>query len=166
VSMRTLIILVASVVSFVLAAKAHGRQIRLERELEGHHHVVFGTGKNPPFVEALWRADRVRFWSIAAGMAAVVLGLFALTRARGWSWPVLGGGGGAVAWAAVWGAMVTAFLTCGIWSLLRLMRAISEKGEGAVDAAWSRAALQGSAGWLTAASVATALVIFASVRRA
>jgi hypothetical protein len=36
---RTLVLLAASVVAFILAAKAHGRQIRLERELEGHHRV-------------------------------------------------------------------------------------------------------------------------------
>ncbi|MBN1203610.1 MAG: hypothetical protein JXB05_01630 [Myxococcaceae bacterium] len=163
-STRTLIVVVASMISFLLAAKAHGRQLRLERELEGYHHVVFG-GTNPPFVEALWGADRVRFWSIAAGMAVGVLGLFALTRLRGWSWPFLEGGGGSAAWAAVWGAMVMAFLTCGLWSLLRLMRAISEKG-AAVDSEWTRAVLQGSAGWLSAAAVAMALVVFASLRRA
>jgi hypothetical protein len=163
-SARTIIVVVASVIAFVLAAKAHGRQIRLERELEGYHHVVFGQS-NPPFVEALWRADRVRFWSIAVGVALAVLGLFALTRLRGWSWPLLGGGGGAVAWAAVWGAMVTAFLACGLWSLLRLMRALSEKAPGTVDTEWTRAALQGSAGWLTAAVVTTALVAFASLRQ-
>jgi len=52
-----------SVAVFLLAAKAHGRQIRLERELEGYHEVVF-DGTNPPFVETLWREDRAVYWML------------------------------------------------------------------------------------------------------
>lgn len=164
-SPRTLIVLGASVVAFLLAAKAHGRQLRLERELQGYHHVVFG-GANPPFVEALWRADRVRYWSIAAGVALCVLGLFALARARGWGWPFLGGGNGSVAWLVLWGSPVTAFLASGLWSLTRFLHAVSEKAEGTVDAAWVRDCLRGSAGWFTVAALAAGLVLFASLRRA
>ena len=163
-SPRTLLVLGASVVAFLLAAKAHGRQLRLERELQGYHHVVFG-GANPPFVEALWRADRVRYWSIAAGVALGVLGLFALTRAQGWGWPFLGGGSGSVAWLGVWGSPVAAFLVSGLWSLKRFVHAVAEKPEGTVDAAWLRECLRGSAGWFTMAALATGLVLFASLRR-
>jgi hypothetical protein len=161
---RTIILLGASVVAFLLAAKAHGRQIRLERELEGYHRVVFG-GVNPPYVEALWRADRVRYWSIVVGVAVTVLGLYALTRAEGWRWPFLHGGGGSVAWLVVWGSLVTAFLACGLWSLTRFLHAVSEKLAGAVDAAWLSESLQGSAWWFTAAVLATVLVLFASTRK-
>jgi len=42
-------LLAASFVLFFVAAKFHGRQVRLERELAGHNQVTFG-GKNPPFV--------------------------------------------------------------------------------------------------------------------
>jgi hypothetical protein len=161
---RTLVLLASSVVAFLLAAKAHGRQLRLERELEGYHRVVFG-GTNPPFVEALWRADRVRYWSIAVGVAVVVLGLYVLTRAEEWRWPFLHGGGGSVTWLAVWGSMVTAFLACGFWSLTRFLYAVSEKLVGAMDAEWVRESLQGSAWWFTAAVLATVLVLFASTRR-
>ncbi len=162
---RTLVLLGASVVAFILAAKAHGRQIRLERELEGHHHVVFGTGTNPPYVEALWRADRVLYWSIVAGVAVTILGLYALSRAQGWRWPFLHGGGGSVAWLVVWGSTVTAFLTCGFWSLVRFRGAVSAKLAGTVDAEWVSESLQGSAWWFTAAVLATGLVLFASTRR-
>jgi hypothetical protein len=164
-SARTLLVLGASVVAFLLAAKAHGRQLRLERELQGYHHVVFG-GTNPPFVEALWRADRVRYWSIAVGVALGVLGLYALARAQGWAWPFLGGGSGSVAWLVVWGSPVAAFLTSGLWSLTRFLHAVSERPEGTVDAAWVREGLRGSTGWFTVAALATALVLFTSIRRA
>jgi hypothetical protein len=162
-SMRTVFVLVASGVSFLVAAKAHGRQLRLERELEGYHHVVFG-GTNPPFVEALWRADRVRYWSIAVGLAVGVLCLFALARARGWHWPFLGGGGGSVAWLVLWGAPVVAFVTCGLWSLGRFVRATSAKA-GAVQAEWAQEAVQGSSVWFAAAVLAAVLVLSVSLRR-
>ena len=161
---RTLVLLATSVVTFLLAAKAHGRQLRLERELEGYHRVVFG-GTNPPFVEALWRVDRVRYWSTAAAVAVLVLGLYALVRVLGWRWPFLHGGGGSLAWLVLWGSMVAAFLTCGLWSLTRFVHATSEKLDGAVNAAWVSEALQGSAWWFTAAAMATVLVLFASTRR-
>jgi hypothetical protein len=163
-SARTLLILGASVVAFLLAAKAHGRQLRLERELAGYPHVVFG-GTNPPFVEALWRADRVRYWSIAGGVALTVLGLFALARAQGWGWPFLGGGSGSVAWLAVWGSLVGAFLASGLWSLTRFLHTVSQKPEGTVDTAWVSTALRGSAGWFTAAALATGLILLASLRK-
>jgi len=162
-SARTGLVLVASLVSFVLAAKAHGRQIRLERELEGYHHVVFG-GTNPPFVEALWRADRIRYWSLVAVLAVVGLGLFLLARARGWHWPFLSGGWGSVAWLVLWGGPVVAFLTCGLWSLSRFTRAVAAKA-GAVEAEWTREALQYSTVWLGAAVLAAVLVLGAGLRR-
>jgi hypothetical protein len=161
---RTLVFLATSVVTFLVAAKAHGRQLRLERELEGYHRVIFG-GTNPPFVEALWRADRVRYWSIAVALSVGVLGLYALTRALGWRWPFLHGGSGSAAWLVVWGAPVVAFLTCGFWSLTRFLQAAAEKLDGAVDGAWMRESLQGSAWWFTAAALATVLVLFASTRK-
>src|SRR5206468_5677942 len=57
----------------LLTAKAHGRQIRLERELEGYMEVDF-MKDNPPWVEALWRKDRRRFWAtlpVAIAVASV-----------------------------------------------------------------------------------------------
>src|SRR5262245_8588171 len=68
---RCAIGLVMSTGLCVVAAKAHGRQLRLERELEGHHSVVFG-GVNHPWVEQTWRRDRHRFW-ILTPLLAVTL---------------------------------------------------------------------------------------------
>ena len=69
-----------SAVAVVLAsAKAHGRQVRLVRERAGILEITFG-GDTPPFVEALWRKDRVRFWT-AYPILAVVLGATVLVLA-------------------------------------------------------------------------------------
>lgn len=55
---------------FLVAAKVHGRQLRLEREQAGYMHVTFGRGsQNPPFVVALWRRERYIFWPTAAVLA-------------------------------------------------------------------------------------------------
>src|SRR2546422_4443113 len=59
------------VVLLFLSAKAHGRQIRLERGLEGYMEGDF-MKENPPWVEALWRKDRRRFWPTFALAIAVL----------------------------------------------------------------------------------------------
>jgi hypothetical protein len=69
--MKTLYYGAASVATFILAAKAHGRELRLEREAAGILRVVFG-GDNPPFVDALWAAERLRFW-IATPLLSLTL---------------------------------------------------------------------------------------------
>jgi hypothetical protein len=66
---------ILSVTLFLVAAKTHGRQLRLEREKAGYLSVVFG-GSNPEFVEALWSAERWRFWPLTVALA---LGAVALT---------------------------------------------------------------------------------------
>lgn len=71
--LRLVTLLVASLGAMILAAKAHGRQVRLEREHAGHHHVVFG-GINPEFVETLWRRDRIRFWGSLPVFVGVIAG--------------------------------------------------------------------------------------------
>ena len=55
-----------SLASFLAAAKTHGRQLRLERELAGYLHVTFG-GKNPAWVEGLWQRERMYFLGVKAG---------------------------------------------------------------------------------------------------
>jgi hypothetical protein len=64
--MKMIVLVVASLIVFLVAAKVHGRSIRLEREAMGVMSVTFGgpPGTNPPEVEALWRADRWRFWPL------------------------------------------------------------------------------------------------------
>ena len=55
------------------AAKAHGRQLRIERELAGYFQVRFG-GQNPEWVEAFWRRERAYFWSTAVVLGLLVAG--------------------------------------------------------------------------------------------
>src|ERR1051326_7951896 len=69
--MKPLVIIVASLVLFLVAPKLRGRQPRLEREARGFLHVTFGSGDNPPEVESLWAAERVRFWATTAAFAAI-----------------------------------------------------------------------------------------------
>src|SRR5262245_1556374 len=95
-------------VAFLAAAKAHGRQVRLERELAGIFEVVFG-GRNPPAVEGIWRKDRWVFWSVWALslLAFTVLGLLAAMPV--WSFLFL----------SVTGAFLLSFFMAGMASAVR-----------------------------------------------
>lgn len=104
----------AAALALVLAAsKAHGRQLRLERTEAGHPEADF-RGPNDPWVEALWRNDRIGFWT-----------LFLALGAAGLIWSVASGGLGSPAfWARfplslVW-AFAGAFFVMGVQSLWRL----------------------------------------------
>lgn len=103
--MKMLILVVASLALFILSAKVHGRSIRLEREAMGVMHVTFGgpPGSNPPEVEALWSADRWRFWPLMFGAIA-----FFTTRSAG-----------ITALAALQWAPTVSFFTCAVLSTLR-----------------------------------------------
>lgn len=109
--MKIAILVIASVVLFLLAAKVHGRALRLEREAMGVMHVTFGggPGANPPEVEALWSADRWRFWPLT-GVLAVVLAAaaFAFTRS-----------GALAALAALQWAPTVSFFVCAALSSMR-----------------------------------------------
>lgn len=111
--------------ALLVAAKAHGRQVRLEREAAGYREVVFG-GENPAFVEALWRRDRRRFWGTLP-FAALALGALAWS-ARGWPLALV---------AALLWAPIVSFHVAG------LLGFASQKGRGGVG--WWAAAL-GAAG--------------------
>jgi len=106
--MRITMLIVASFVLFILAAKTHGRELRLEREAAGISHVVFG-GQNPPFVEALWKAERVRF-AIAAPLCALIVGVGL--------W-LLGAGLSRIALGALAFGPAAAFLLLGVASFVR-----------------------------------------------
>jgi hypothetical protein len=122
----------AFVLLLLAAAKAHGRQVRLEREARGILAVDFRRD-NDPWVEALWRRDRRVFWTAFPVLLLLALALAALLRP---DWPVL------LLLAA--GAFAASFVVAGLASLARLVRG------GAGEAAWRRAALRGSALWWVA----------------
>lgn len=134
------VLLVAPVI--VAAAKAHGRQVRMERELEGHFNVDF-RADNPPWVERLWKRDRIVYWSA-----------FALMLGLGWQAGLQTAliGGLALILLAAW-ALVGAFFTAGIASLARFARAVRTKPlVRAERGPWLRAAWRGSALWWGLAS--------------
>lgn len=101
-------------VALVLAAaKAHGRQLRLERVQAGYPDADF-RGRNEAWVEALWRHDHIRFWGLFALLAPA--GVAAALAAH---WPPA---------PATWGrlalnlalAFAACFCVLGVWSLWRL----------------------------------------------
>lgn len=99
----------ASLATFILAAKAHGRELRLEREAAGILRVVFG-GDNPAMVEALWSAERLRFW-IATPLLAVTLGVALF---------IAGSSRTTIAVASLLWAPAVVFMVLGLCSILRV----------------------------------------------
>lgn len=133
-------------VALVLAsAKAHGRQIRLEREQQGFFRVDF-RAQNPPEVEGIWRMDRRIFWAVFALGAVFAVFWAALAFVAG----DLAFAGFLLAWS-----FAAAFVVAGLTSWLRVAR--REGGEPA----WHRAALRGSLGWWGLVAVGAALVALA-----
>src|SRR5262245_697114 len=113
--MRPLVI-VASIATFIVAAKAHGLQLRLEREAAGYFAVQFG-GSNPPFVEALWRRERLWFWPSTLTLGALFV-IYAVCAART-KWPTpLGTGPLGLLLPLVWIPTI-AFIVLGLLSLAR-----------------------------------------------
>lgn len=140
-----LAVLILSLATMLLAAKAHGRQLRLEREQMGIHHVEFG-GTNPPEVEALWRRDRRRFWPTTA-VAFLALAAWAYAADLGAPAPALWRSdptfGGSLLVLPLW-AMTVGFVATGLRSLAALR-----------DAAGRRA----SYAWWGGVAAACALVV-------
>lgn len=128
--------IVASVALLLVSAKTHGRQLRLERELQGYHTVVFG-GENPAWVEARWRQDRIGFWTIVP-VAALALGWLAWPH--GWALRLTA----ALLWAPIVG-----FVAMGLASQVRLARALDAKSAEQKEerTGWIREARRGSAIW-------------------
>jgi hypothetical protein len=152
-----------------LTAKAHGRQIRLEREREGYMEVDF-MKENPPWVEALWRKDRRRYW-VTFVLAIVILteaGLLTLPTRFGTEPlgnPILG----TILLTGLLWPLVVAFTSNGLQSAFRLRTALVQRGRGRKgndparpeSSAWGRAAFLGSIGYwaLTVAIGAAAAVL-------
>ncbi|MEA3200144.1 MAG: hypothetical protein QOE90_1572 [Thermoplasmata archaeon] len=75
----------AGLLLVLLAAKAHGRQVRLERESAGLGGEV-DFRDPPPRVALLWRRDRIRYWITLPALALALPALGALARL---AWPQL-----------------------------------------------------------------------------
>jgi uncharacterized membrane protein YcjF (UPF0283 family) len=151
------LLLALSATTYLVAAKAHGRQLRLERELAGYQHVTFG-GRNPAWVEALWRRERFIYWSAAAATALVMIAWRALSPAtsqRSWI--------GVVAFHVVV-PLTTAFVAAGLLSLARFGIAARDTSRPAntPSPAWVNSAAWGSAAWWSLTfALGAALFVFA-----
>jgi hypothetical protein len=144
----------AAVPALVLAAKAHGRQIRLERELAGYEDVDF-RGENAPFVEALWTRDRRILWP---GFGLLLLVAVALAMLRGLPPTPLTGGDAIPAGLLLLGwPFIGAFYVAGLASLARYQRARAAAEPAKVPADAQLAAVRGSVAWWTLAAVVAAL---------
>lgn len=138
--------LAATVLLVLAAAKAHGRQVRLEREQQGFFSVDFRR-QNPPGVEAIWRNDRHVFWPVLAALALGVMAALAV----GWARTDIPPGGDELAIYLGW-AFAASFVLAGLASWQRILH--REGGDGA----WRGAALRGSIGWWSVVAAAAALV--------
>lgn len=146
----------------LLAAKAHGRQLRLERELVGLDFTDFRNP--PPEVARLWKAERKRFWPLV-GLSLLGYGLvLALADSFGVAANLasstrVGGLLSAIGVAALV-AMSVSFLVTGLLSLGRLRRAAVPQMDKlwATRGAWLNLALRGSAA-LWGVVVAVGLVV-------
>ena len=129
--------------AFLAAAKAHGRQLRIERELAGYFQVRFG-GQNPEWVEALWRRERAYFWSTAVVLGLLSLAFRWLAARQHWPLPLSREGDG----ASVSGGLVLHVLLPAIGAFVLT---------GLASAARTGLPLRDSAGWWALALTATLL---------
>ena len=135
-----------TVLLVLLAAKAHGRQVRLAREREGITKVDF-RADNGPVVEAIWRRDRNRFWVVFTAVASG--GAIASVVNPLADWPILVS---ALAWLP-W-AFAAGFVGAGL-----IEWASQWKARPGDLPAWRRQALWGSGEWWTVVLAAAALVV-------
>lgn len=147
-------VVVGSVAAFLVASKAHGRQLRLERQLAGYWQVRFGA-PNEPWVEALWQRERLLFWSITAALIAAAAAYLLAAPRFGWPLPLARRGErswwGGVPFVGIW-PFVVGFTVTGLLSFKRFLTATSHDD-------WVRPALWGSVAWWIATLVlAVALV--------
>jgi hypothetical protein len=132
--MKTLLYGAASFTTFILAAKAHGRELRLERVVAGIQQVTFG-GDNPAFVDTLWTAERLRFW-----VATPILSLILVVALA-----IVGASRSTLAFASLLWAPSVVFLVLGLASIVRA---------GGLERPW----LGGSLAWWSLVLLGFALV--------
>jgi hypothetical protein len=160
------LVLAGSLALVLTAAKAHGRQLRLERERAGYWEAVFG-GKNPEWVESLWRRERYFFWSAAAGAALIGLA-YAWAAARNlWPMPLPDRDGIPPPWvllllAGVW-PFAFAFILTGLASIARLAASLDSGSPPAQI--WLRTAWWGTAVWWAATLALAAGIAWAAWRK-
>jgi hypothetical protein len=156
--------------TFLAAAKAHGRQLRLERELAGYWHVTFGA-QNPAFVEALWRRERLLYWSCAAVVAIATVGFRVLAPRFAWSLPVDGTQAGrsviGVLFLHVLVPLIGAFIVTGLSSVFRFVAAAGSHhaASGTHPQDWLCDAACRSAGWWALTVAMAAALCFLAWRR-
>jgi urea transporter len=151
-------VVAASVIAFLMATKAHGRQLRLERQLAGYWDVTFGA-QNPPFVEALWWRERIVVWSIAIALAVMAMGYVYVARQRGWPLPLAETGWLAVLWTVLAAPAVLAFTVSGFASAARFASQLSRM---ASSPEWVPRAVAGSvAWWVATVGIAAAVAVLA-----
>jgi hypothetical protein len=159
------LVLALGAVTFLVAAKAHGRQLRVERELAGYWHVTFGA-QNPAFVETLWRRERLIYWSLAVLVALGTIGFRLLAPRFAWTLPVEGGRAGSslagVVFLHVLVPMIVAFVVTGLLSVARFAAAPPSDAARAHPQNWLSHAVWASAGWwLLTVALGAALCVLA-----
>ncbi|HEX2065871.1 MAG TPA: hypothetical protein VHI93_03570 [Candidatus Thermoplasmatota archaeon] len=127
---------VAALALVLAAAKAHGRQLRLERTQAGHPHADF-RGGNDPWVEALWRRDRILFWALFSALTPGLATVAALGH-----WPVASTTLGRAALGVAW-AFAACFCLLGVGSLLRIAKRAVDGWRSVLGASFLRWALVG-----------------------
>ncbi len=148
---------------FFVSAKTHGRQVRLERELVGIDNVDFRREtQNHPWVEELWRKDRVHYWT-RAGLVFVLLVPFLsylASRGRFQWWAIIP--------ISILLAMSLAFAGQAFrsqWRLGFMMRSSAKDRIGPNprhdDQQWTQAARRGSWFWFTSTYVLSVTTLLA-----
>ena len=158
------LVLALGAIAFLIAAKTHGRQLRLERELAGHWHVTFGRS-NGAWIDALWRRERIIFWSAVVALFVCASVFRALASRFGWQLP-LADGDGRASWSGaillyVLVPFTGAFIVSGALSLARFTRAdhTARIGDTARSATWLASASWGSVAWWVATLALVAIVV-------
>jgi hypothetical protein len=159
---QTLVLFASTILWFLIAAKTHGRQIRLEREYRGIDRVDFRREtENHPWLEALWQKDRQGYWPIAGiGVVVIAIALFLSEWIERW----------AIIPFSVLAAMGIAFLVQGARSHHRLaadLRSGVTESFGPnprhANDDWKRGARRGTLRWFFATHASMALSIVALV---
>jgi len=152
--MKQCFLFILLILAFLSAAKSHGRQHRLERELEGHWKVSF-TSENHPWVERFWFRQRVLYWSIASVTAILMIALrnrFLFDKGKG-QWILFG-------LFTIGASMIVAFVATGLLSWARIASKLF-RNPVAVNSGWLENLHLISFGWwLLTASLATLLLKF------